>query len=106
MGSTSPALSEVISSVTDTTPPVVTIISPSAGAAVAGMVTVAATATDNVAVANMSLSIDGSVVASASGGSISYRWNTKKLRSGAHSISAKATDTSGNSATVSETVNR
>jgi hypothetical protein len=104
MPSTSPTLSQTVSSTPrpptppDTTPPVVTITSPANGAMVNGMVTVAAKATDNVAVKSVTLSIDGAVVATTSSSSVSYKWNTRKLQSGMHTITANALDTSGNPA--------
>jgi hypothetical protein len=101
-GSTSPSLSQIISAVTDTTSPVVTIMSPGNGSTVSGMVTISAQATDNVAVASITLSLDGAVVATTNASSVSYRWNTRKAAKGAHTITAVARDTSGNqkSATV------
>jgi len=104
MPSTSPTLSQTVSSAppppgpTDTIPPVVTITSPANGAPVNGMVTVAAKATDNVAVKSVTLSIDGAVVATTSSSSVSYKWNTRKISSGMHTITANALDTSGNPA--------
>ena len=85
----------------DTTPPVVKILSPASGSRVSGSVTVSVSATDNVALASVSLSIDGSTVATSNSGSISYKWNTRKVPSGTHTISAVARDTSGNQATTS-----
>lgn len=99
--STSPTLSESISSVTSTTPPVVTITSPGNGATVTGTITVGAQATDSVGIASLTLSIDGTVVATTNTGSISYRWNTRKIASGAHTITATAQDTAGNHASTS-----
>ena len=88
----------------DTTPPVVTISGVSDGAKVNGNVNIGASATDNVAVSNVTLSIDGSVVASSNGGSISYKWNARKAPSGSHTITATARDRSGNQTSKSMTV--
>jgi hypothetical protein len=99
-GSASPTLSEVVAAVTDTTPPVVTITSLASGATVAGMVTISAKATDNIAVAGITLSVDGAVVATTNGATVSYKWNSKKAASGTHTVSAMARDTSGNQATA------
>jgi hypothetical protein len=71
------------------------------------MVTIAAKATDNIGVASMTLYVDNAVVATTNLGSISYKWNTKKVASGSHTIVAKAKDAAGNvgsSATI--TVNK
>jgi hypothetical protein len=53
-------------------------------------------AADNVAVASLSVSVDGKVVSTGNSTSISYKWNTKKAASGTHTISATAKDKSGN----------
>jgi hypothetical protein len=105
-GSTSPALSQVISAVTDTTPPVVTITSPANGSTVSGTVTIGAKATDNVAVASITLSLDGAVVATTNASSVSYKWNTRKAAKGSHTITAVARDTSGNQASATIQVQR
>ena len=99
-GSTSPALSQIVSATTDTTPPVVTITSPVNGSTVSGTVTIGANATDDVAVASIMLSLDGSVVATTNASSVSYRWNTKRAARGSHTITAVAKDTSGNQASA------
>ena len=99
--STSATLSESISSVTSTTPPSVTITSPGNGATVGASVTINAQATDSVGIANMTVSVDGVVVATTNLGSISYKWNTRKAAKGTHTITASAKDNAGNQASVS-----
>lgn len=93
---------------TDTTPPVVSITTPAGGATVSGTnVSVTANATDNVAVASVQFLLDGqplgAVVTSAP---YTTTWDTTSATNGAHTLSARATDTSGNvanAATVSVT---
>jgi thermitase len=84
----------------DTTPPTVTISSPSSGANLKGLssVTVKSTATDNSGSSGIKLSlyIDGSLKASASGGSLSYTWNLSSVASGSHIIRVFANDAAGN----------
>ena len=104
--STSPTLSETVATVTDTTPPVVTITSPTNGATVNTKTTIKVTATDNVGVKSLTLSVDGSVVATTNTGSLSYNWNTRKVTSGSHTISATAKDAAGNQAMTSITVKK
>jgi hypothetical protein len=104
--SVSAPLAQTVSAVTDTTAPVVTITGPANGTTVGSKTTIAAKATDNIAVASLTLSIDGSVVATTNTGSLSYNWNTKKVAKGSHTISATATDTSGNKSTVTIAVNK
>ena len=92
--------------VADTTPPVVTIVNPKAGATVSGVVSVSVNASDNVSVKSTTLYIDGKLVATASVGSLSYSWNTKKVASGSHAIKALAVDPSGNIGSKSITVTK
>jgi hypothetical protein len=74
----------------------VKINGPTDGASVTGTVTISASATDNVGVTQMSLTVDGAVKATSSSGSISYSWNTAGLRIGTHAIRVSAGDGSEN----------
>jgi hypothetical protein len=89
----------------DTIAPSVNITNPVAGA-VNGTVAVSVSATDNAGAAGIrtSLSIDGVLKASGSGGSLSYSWNTKKERAGTHTVSVTARDAAGNASTKSVAV--
>ena len=86
--------------VADTTAPKVAFTSPTNGALVAtDKVTVQVAATDNTAVKSLELAIDGAVVLSVQGGSLSYVWQTKKVTPGSsHSLRAVAKDAAGNRA--------
>jgi hypothetical protein len=87
----------------DTTPPVVTILTPSSGATLSGVVTVSAQATDNVAVEYLEISywnqyqgqqvILGSV---SNAGSLSVSWDTRSLTPATYTLRAYAYDTLGN----------
>lgn len=97
----------------DSVPPTVMILSPSNGSTVSGTVTVSVSALDNVKVAKVSLSIDGSEVAVSYGSSLKYSWSVPAAKgkgrgkSGApSSLTARATDGAGNVATASITVTR
>jgi thermitase len=81
----------------DTTPPVVTINNPVSGS-VSGNVSISVSATDNAGPAGLTLviEIDDVVKAQGTGGSLSSNWNTKKVKSGWHTITATAKDASGN----------
>lgn len=83
--------------VADTEPPVVSITSPTEGAEVSGRVTLAARASDNVAMQELAIYTDGKLRCSGIA-SVSCKWNLRKVSSVAHTITAVATDTSGNSA--------
>lgn len=85
----------------DTTPPTVSITSPGNSSVVTGVVTVSAMAGDNVGIGSLSLYLDGAMVGTGNGTSVSYKWNTKKAASGTHTISAVAKDKSGNQSSTS-----
>ena len=89
----------------DTTPPTVTITSPTS-ATVTGTVTITTSASDNSGAAGITqkLYIDGALKMTTTGASLSYGWNTRKASSGAHSIAVTATDASGNATTAQITV--
>jgi hypothetical protein len=90
----------------DTTPPTVAITKPVSGSKVSGTVAVTSLATDNTSVTGMKLYIDGVLVKTATTGSVSYSWNTRKVATGSHTIMSVASDAAGNSSSVSITVTR
>jgi len=84
----------------DTTPPMVAITSPANNATISGTTTITASATDNVAVANVQFKLDSGNVGSAILiAPYSYALNTAALANGNHSLTAVATDTVGNATT-------
>lgn len=89
----------------DTILPVVTITSP-AGARVANNQTVSASATDNVRVVRMELYIDGALRSTSSTGLISFKWNTRNVAPGTHTILVKAFDAAGNIGQSSRSVTK
>jgi len=101
-------ISNTVALAPDTTPPVLAISAPANGATVSGNVNVAVSASDNAGPAGIKLQllINGTQVASASGGSLSYRWSTNKLASGSYTLTARATDAQGNSSSTQITVRR
>jgi len=85
------------SSVADTTPPSVAIAAPVAGATVAGMVTVSASASDNVGVAGVQFQLDGvDQGAAVTTPPYSILRNTAATRSAAHTLTAQAVELAGN----------
>ena len=80
----------------DKQPPTVVVTSPAAGATMTGFVTLAATAADNAGLGHVDYYVDGTYLASATAAPWNVTWNTNKLANGAHTITAKAWDTSGN----------
>jgi hypothetical protein len=85
----------------ESTPPTVLITSPVNGVTVAGALAVMGTASDNVAVAKVEVSIDNGGWSIATG---TTNWlfslNTATILNGLHTISARATDGSGNVSTI------
>ena len=78
-------------------PPAVTMTAPSEGATVSGTVAVQASATDDRGVTQVEFSVDGSSIGTdtnaADGWSVS--WNTTLVADGTHAVTARATDTLG-----------
>jgi subtilisin family serine protease len=97
------ALSGVIAG--DTTPPSVQFASPAAGATVSDTVLVSVNATDNVAVDSVAISLNGVTVANLTKAPYTWSWNTTNYANGAYNLTAVATDTSGNQAAQTITVN-
>ena len=91
----------------DTTAPKVTIVSPTAGA-VAGTVQISVAASDDSGSAGIThtLFIDGQRVATGSGASLSYNWNSRKASVGNHLLMAVARDAAGNQSSTSVTVRK
>jgi hypothetical protein len=84
----------------DVTPPTVSIGAPAANSTIAGTTTLTASASDNVAVADVQFKVDNANTgAPISASPYSYSLNTTTLSNGNHILTAVATDTSGNSTT-------
>jgi hypothetical protein len=84
----------------DLTPPTVSVTTPAAGASLSGLVSIAATAGDNVAVGSVQFKVDGNNIgAPDTTAPYSTTWDTTAAANGAHSVTAVATDTSGNTTT-------
>jgi Big-like domain-containing protein len=77
----------------DVTPPTVSVTAP---AVATGTVTLSALATDANGVTTTQLYLDGALVASAAGGTVTYTWNTTTASNSTHTVQAKGTDPSGN----------
>lgn len=92
----------------DTTAPVIGSVTPGDGTTVsATKQVISASATDNQAVAKISLTVDGKKeVAVAYGSSVTYTWYTRKVTSGAHTITVRAWDAAGNLSSKTVTVYR
>lgn len=80
----------------DATPPAVSIISPDDGESVLGLVTLEATATDDLGVQKVDFWIDDGLVASDVASPYSTQWDSLLAQPGPHTIRARATDWAGN----------
>jgi hypothetical protein len=86
----------------DTTPPSVSISTPTAGATVTGTISVTGVASDNVALSLVEIQVDSGAYSAASGlASWSFSLNTSTLSNGSHTIRARSTDSSGLTAVAS-----
>jgi chitodextrinase len=84
----------------DTTAPTVSITAPAAGATVSATTSISATAADNVAVAGVQFKLDGANLGTeVTASPYTFSWNTSTATEGAHTITAVARDTSGNTTT-------
>lgn len=96
-----------VQNIEDTTAPTVTISSPANGAKVPSTkATITASAVDDLGVVKMNLLIDGAQTASSTTGSLNYNWNTRKVKTGSHTIVVQAFDAKGNQGTSSIIVYR
>ncbi len=86
--------------VNNTSVPAVSITAPLSGASVTGTIPVSANATDSTGVAQLQFQLDGNNLGAAvTSTPYSISWNTTTAASGNHTLTAVATDLSGNSAT-------
>ncbi len=81
---------------TDITPPTVGITSPINGASVSAGITVQVSASDNIGVATVTLSVDGAMIGTDNSSPYSLSWNTATVATGIHTLMAVATDAAGN----------
>src|SRR5439155_1429688 len=86
----------------DTTPPTVSITSPSSGSTVSGTIAVTASASDNAGVAGVHFTLDRFPPRPASAPSpYSVSWDTTPASNGSHTLTARARDAAGNTTTSS-----
>ena len=77
---------------------------PTNGSTVSETVSVAVSASDNVGVASVSLSVDGVSLGSDTASPYSFSWNTSGVLNGIHTLTATANDAAGNVASTSVSV--
>ncbi|MFE8605597.1 Ig-like domain-containing protein [Archangium violaceum] len=83
----------------DLTPPTVTLIPPAQGAILSGSVSLQSSASDDRGMSQVEFLVDGVSVASASSPPYVATWDTHSVSNGTHTLTAKAYDAAGNSAT-------
>lgn len=84
----------------DKTPPTVSITSPAAGSTVSGTITVSATASDNIGVAGVQFFVDGAPMGVEDATApYAAAWDTTTVEDGPYTLTARARDTAGNTAT-------
>jgi hypothetical protein len=100
------SVSVTVQNTTVDNPPTVTITNPSDGATVSSSLSVTADATDDYGVTQVEFFVDGSSIGVDTSVPYSASWDTTTYSDGAHTASAVATDTTGqtNSDSVSVTV--
>jgi hypothetical protein len=82
----------------DTKPPTTALTAPSAGAALTGAATVSATASDDVGVTKVEFYAGATLIGSDSSAPYSVTWDTGTVANGTYSLTSKAYDAAGNSA--------
>ena len=88
----------------NTTPPTVSISSPTSGATVSGTVNVAATATDKTGITKVEFYLDSALQIADTSSPYAWSWNTVSSTNGSHTVMAKAYDVAGKTASASVTV--
>ena len=88
----------------DAQPPALSLVSPAAGATVSGIVTVEASATDDVKVEKVDVWIDGEQRAIDRVAPYRFTWDTSGEPAGTHTLELRAHDIDGNRVTRTHTV--
>lgn len=88
----------------DTTAPSVTITAPTPGATISNAVSLAASASDNIGVASVTFTVDGTVIETDTSAPFSSTWDSTAITNGFHTIEARARDAAGNQTASSVTV--
>ena len=85
-------------------PPTVTLTAPASGATVSGTVPLTATASASstyaLTVTSVEFLIDGTAVGTVTSSPYTYMWNSTTVTKGSHSLTAKVTDSAGDTATT------
>jgi hypothetical protein len=96
IGTGSPNLALYTPALGDRTPPTVALTAPAAGTSVNGIVTVTATATDNLGVDSVEFFVGATLIATDATAPYSAKWVTDTLAPGSYTLTAVAIDVGGN----------
>ncbi len=88
----------------DTSPPVVSFVSPSGGSSVSGVATLVVSASDDRGVTALSYFLDGNPLGTVSPPLPSFTWDSTTTANGPHTLSVKAFDAAGNAAQSSVSI--
>lgn len=99
--SVSVTVSNVVTPPADTTAPSVSMTAPTTGATISGVATISASATDNVGVDHVDFYRGTTLIGADATSPYSIPWDTTMVANGTYSLSAKAYDAVGNSASSS-----
>ncbi|WP_239470209.1 Ig-like domain-containing protein [Archangium violaceum] len=83
----------------DRTAPTVSLTAPVSGATISGTLTLTASASDNVGVTKVEFYEDSTLLGSDTSSPYSYSWNSRNGANGPRTLTARALDAAGNSAT-------
>lgn len=89
---------------TDNTPPSVQLTAPADGATVSGSITLSATASDDQGVARVEMLIDGALVGTDTAAPYDVAWSSASVQDGTHTVTARAADGAGNTATSTRSI--
>ncbi|MDQ3908415.1 MAG: Ig-like domain-containing protein, partial [Acidobacteriota bacterium] len=87
--------------ISDTQPPTTSITSPANNQTVNGVVPVQVSAQDDFGVGSVELYLDGALLGTSTSAPYTFNWNTDASAEGAHTLTSKAYDLSGNAGTSS-----
>ncbi len=76
--------------------PLVTITAPLDGATLSSNTTISASATSDLKINKMEISINGNIVKTSTRNSITYKWNIRGAQVGTHTVTVRAYDSSDN----------
>ena len=85
--------------------PSVSITSPTNNATVAGVISIVATASDNLGISHVDFAVDGAPIGTVVAAPYQVTWNSAGVTNGGHAVSATAFDAAGNHSMSTATVN-